>query len=90
MGYYNRLFDLLDERLLSPDELREFLFLLFGAENFDGVPDPLTDWRGFMRSIASIVGSEKKQWNPVTKRLSPWVDIKKLDKEYRKNSCSIM
>ena len=90
MGYYNRLFDLLDERLLSLEELREFLFLLFGAENFDGVPDPQTDWRGFMRSIASIVGSEKKQWNPVTKRLSPWVNIKKLDKEYRKNSCSIM
>jgi hypothetical protein len=90
MGYFNRLFDLLDERLLSLEELREFLFLLFGAENFDGVPDPQTDWRGFMRSIASIVGSEKKQWNPVTKRLSPWVNIKKLDKEYRKNSCSIM
>ena len=90
MGYYNRPFDLLDERLLSPDELREFLFLLFGAENFDGVPDPQADWKGFVKGIQAIVSREKKQWNPVTKKLGPWVDVVKMDKLYKKNKCTIM
>ena len=90
MGYYNRLFDLLDERSLSPDELRDFLFLLFGAENFDGVPDPQVDWKGFLKSITAIVNKEKKQWNPVTKKMAPWVDVKKLDKAYKKKGCTIM
>lgn len=90
MGYHNRLFDLLDERLLSQDELREFLFLIFGEDNFDGVPDPQANWKGFMKSITDIVGREKKQWNPITKKLNPWIDLKKLDKAYKKKGCEIM
>lgn len=83
MGYYNRLFDLLDERQLSPDELRDFLMLLFGSENFDGVPDPQADWKGFLKCITEMVQKEQKQWDPVKKRMAPWVDLKKLDKTYR-------
>jgi hypothetical protein len=89
LGYNNRLFDLLDERQLSPDELRDFLFLLFGEENFDGVPDPQADWKGFIKSITAIVNKEKKQWNPVTRKVGPWVDVKKLDKAYGKKGCVI-
>jgi hypothetical protein len=90
MGYHNRLFDILDERLLSADELREFMFLLFGEDSFDGVPDPQADWKGFKKSIDDIVSREKKQWNPVTKKVAPWIDIKKLDKAYNKKGCTIM
>lgn len=90
MGYHNRLFDLLDERLLSPDELREFLLLIFGVENFDGVPDPQADWNGFMKRVTSMVNQESKQWNPVKKKMMPWIDLKKLDKAYNKKGCTIM
>lgn len=90
MGYHNRLLDLLDERLLSPDELRDFLFLLFGAENFDGVPDPQADWKGFMKHISNLVDKENKQWNPLTKKMAPWVNLKKLDKAYKSKGCTIM
>eukprot|EP00545_Synedropsis_sp_CCMP1620_P009423 CAMPEP_0119015600 /NCGR_PEP_ID=MMETSP1176-20130426/11282_1 /TAXON_ID=265551 /ORGANISM="Synedropsis recta cf, Strain CCMP1620" /LENGTH=390 /DNA_ID=CAMNT_0006968907 /DNA_START=136 /DNA_END=1308 /DNA_ORIENTATION=+ len=90
LGYYNRLFDILDERLLSPDELRDFMLLLFGEDSFDGVPDPQVDWKGFKKCITDIVSREKKQWNTVTKKVSPWINIKKLDKAYSKSGCTIM
>jgi Mg-chelatase subunit ChlD len=90
MGYQNRLFDILDERRLGLDELRDFFILLFGVEHFDGVPDPQADWKGFLKSISNIVKKEKDEWNPVTRRLGPWVDVKKLDKVYNKNACVVM
>mmetsp|Transcript_27173 Transcript_27173/g.44910 ORF Transcript_27173/g.44910 Transcript_27173/m.44910 type:complete len:397 (+) Transcript_27173:237-1427(+) len=90
MGFSHRLFDLLDERPLTKDELREFCFLLFGTERFDGVPDPQIDWKGFMDHIAVIANHEKKQWNPIRKRMMPWIDMKKLDKIYGDQSCVCM
>lgn len=90
MGYHNKLFDLLDERQLDPDEVRDFLLLLFGSQNFDGVPDPQADWDEFVKAIKNIVEKENKQWNPMTKKISPWVDIKKLNKAYKPGGCSIM
>lgn len=90
LGYHNRLFDLLDERRLSKDELRDFLLLLFGEAQFDGVPDPQADWKGFAEAVARIVKKEQKQWNPITKKVQPWVDVKKMNKVYGGRSCSIM
>jgi hypothetical protein len=90
MGFNHRLFDLLDERKLTMDELRDFMFLLFGEDNFDGVPDPQLDFKGFLNSIESIVRKEKNQWNPVTRKMGPWIDIKKLKKAYQSGGCSIM
>lgn len=90
MGFSHKLFDLLDERALTVDELREFLFLLFGPERFDGVPDPQLNWKGFLGHISGILKHEKKQWNPVTKTMAPWVDLKKIDKIYGDKNCVIM
>lgn len=82
MGFTHKLFDLLDERPLTKDELREFLVLIFGVHAFDGVPDPQVDWKGFLARISRMNDAEKQQWNPIKKRLTPWVDIKKLDRVY--------
>jgi Mg-chelatase subunit ChlD len=90
MGFHHRLMDLLDERPLSVDELRDFLFLLFGPDRFDGVPDPQLNWAGFLGRISTMLKDEKKQWNPVTKKMAPWVDVKKLDKMYGDSKCVIM
>jgi len=89
MGYHTHLFDLLDERQLSADELREFLNILFGPEKCNGVPDPQVEWDGFVKIIKSIVEEEKYQWNPITRKMAPWVDIKKLNRAY-KQRCTIM
>ena len=68
MGFKHRLFDLLDERALSMDELRDFMILLFGQDQFDGVPDPQVDFEGFLERISVMVHKENKQWNPIKKR----------------------
>ena len=41
MGYQNRVFDMMDERLFTHEELRDFCGLLFKA---DELPDPAADW----------------------------------------------
>jgi hypothetical protein len=68
MGYHDRVFDMLDERLLTKSELRDFCSLLFGEENFDGVPDPSLDWNGFVQNIKRMLDRESLQW--VSPRLS--------------------
>jgi hypothetical protein len=82
MGYHDRIFDLLDERMLSKDELRDFFRILFGDTKMDGVPEPQADWKGFLAAATVLVNKEKKQWNPLTKRMEPWFDTRRLKKDY--------
>jgi len=91
MGYHDRVFDLLDERLLTKSELRDFFFLLFGSENFDGVPDPSAEWDSFARSIEELLKREKTQWDPIKFRMKPWVNMYSLNQCYSEscNVCSI-
>merc|ERR1712187_890625 len=55
MGYHDRVFDMLDERLLTKSELRDFMYLLFGEENMDGVPDPSVNWEGFLADVKQLL-----------------------------------
>eukprot|EP00538_Stauroneis_constricta_P006547 CAMPEP_0119570526 /NCGR_PEP_ID=MMETSP1352-20130426/43655_1 /TAXON_ID=265584 /ORGANISM="Stauroneis constricta, Strain CCMP1120" /LENGTH=428 /DNA_ID=CAMNT_0007620195 /DNA_START=141 /DNA_END=1428 /DNA_ORIENTATION=+ len=90
MGFYHRLFDLLDERKFTLDELRDFMFLLFGAGKMDGVEDPQANFKSFLESVKMMVKNESHQWNPITKRMGPWIDVKELKKAYGKSTCTIM
>ena len=89
MGFHHRLFDLLDERRLNLDELREFLFLLLGPDSFDGAPDPNLDFKAFLYHVNIAVQREGKLWNPVASKMTYWIDIKKLKSCYS-DSCCIM
>ena len=53
---------MLDERPLTKGELREFCALLFGKDNFDGVPDPSINWKGFLLDIERLLKNESLQW----------------------------
>ncbi len=45
MGYHHRVFDMMDERPFTHEELREFCSLLFLDENSsEELPDPSADW----------------------------------------------
>jgi len=91
LGFYHRVFDMIDERQLTKGEIRSLCVLLFGQENFDGVPDPAVDWKGFLKEVETMLGKEKSYWNPMTKKVTPLLDLKKLDKTYRdEKECSIM
>jgi len=82
LGFNDRVFDMIDERTLTKGELRNFFVLLFGEENFDGVPDPADNWKDFLKEVETMLGKEKSYWNPVSKKVTPLLDLKKLDKVY--------
>ncbi len=91
MGFHDRVFDMLDERKLTKGELRDFCRLLFGIENFDGVADPSVDWESFLGSIEMLLRKEELQYNPVKKKMKPWISVKKLNQLYGDGgSCTIM
>jgi len=90
MGFSHKLFDLLDERRFTKEELRQFFLLLFGPDKFDGVPDPQIDWAGFLKRVEKIANGEKRQWNPIRKKMMPWIDVKKLNSVYGDETCICM
>ena len=89
LGYHDRLFDLIDERPLTKGELRDFCVLLFGSE-YNAIPDPIVDWKGFLAYVQGRLTQEQPQWNPLRKKVKPWISIKKLNKCYNGPACSIM
>ena len=89
LGYHDRLFDLIDERPLTKGELRDFCVLLFGTE-YRTVPDPVMDWKSFLKYVEAHLRREQDQWNPLTKSKKPWVSIKRLNRIYGDGSCALM
>lgn len=77
-GYYNPLLDHIDERKLEVDEVLQFVRVLFGNQD---LPDPHVDWKSFSKALERIV-SGHTIWNPVTKKVTPWIDVKALNKMY--------
>jgi hypothetical protein len=82
LGFYHKMFDLLDERELAISDLKDFMKILYGTGPLAEAPDPETDWKGFCDVLAPLIIREKVQWNPMTKRLEPWIDLKKLKQSY--------
>ena len=83
MGFHNQLVDLIDERPLTVDEISDFMCLLFHGMNR---VDPMVDWEAFCNSIEIALKSEQKQWNPISRRMTPWVNINVLNRKYGKYS----
>lgn len=81
-GFHDKLFDMLDERMLSKEELRGFFRILFGDGAMDGVADPDVDWDAFVNRVSELNSLEKKQWNPITHRMEHWINIKQLKRDY--------
>ena len=90
LGFQHRIFDLLDERKLTISELREYCFLLFGDSNFDGVPEPEVNFKGFLSALDRMMKTEDKQWHPLKKELRSLVSLKKLSDIYGDGACVIM
>ena len=78
MGFYHPLFDALDERKLTLGEVKEYFRLIFGADAVDPMPDPCQDFRGFILHSKALLASQPHPFNPIAKKLTPWVDLRKL------------
>jgi len=91
LGFYDRSFDMIDERSLTKSEIRDYCAILFGEEHLDGIPDPFVDWKGFVSKISDIVHKGKHYWNPLKKKMMPLIDTKLLYRKYgHANCCTIM
>eukprot|EP00804_Cyclotella_cryptica_P000582 CCRYP_009982-RA/>CCRYP_009982-RA protein AED:0.07 eAED:0.07 QI:284/1/1/1/0.42/0.5/8/1964/427 len=91
LGYHDRLFDLLDERPLTGGEARSLCCLIFGIENENELPDPAIDIRSFLKAVDERLMGERMQWNPIKKKMTPWILTKVLAKSLsEKSSCMIM
>jgi hypothetical protein len=83
IGYQHRVFDLLDERPLNKDEIREFCELLFGPDMFVDAPDVHEDWTGFCTVLTAAQKYETYHWNPIKKKVMPWIDVAQLKRAFR-------
>jgi Mg-chelatase subunit ChlD len=82
LGFHSKLLDLMDERRLTMDELRDFFGILFGNGAMQNVPDPQADWTAFVQAIDKLNRKEIKTWNPISKRVESWIDMSRLKSIY--------
>lgn len=88
LGYHNRLFDLIDERPFTKEEVRSFCCLIFGIEE-DELPDPAISMSAFIKAVQMRLQTEQLQWNPIKKKMTPWILTKELSKKYSDKNCVI-
>jgi len=83
MGFHHRVFDMMDERPFTHEELREYCsLLLLGTSPPSELPDPSANWKEFSKTVKILLAKQQKQWNPIKKKVTPWIDTKKMDKMY--------
>jgi hypothetical protein len=90
LGYHDRLFDLLDERPLTQGEVRSFCCLVFGIQNEEDLPDPAVSVKEFIKAVKLRCDAEQMQWNPMLKKMTPWIVTKKLSKSLARKECVIL
>ena len=70
----------LDERCFTIYDIHRFCQEFITGEKVY-LPHP-RNWDAFISSLANALSNEKQQWNPIKRRQTPWIDIKKLEKMF--------
>jgi hypothetical protein len=81
-SYHHRVFDILDERPLNKDELREFLVVLFGRKAMLHAPDIHSEWAKFASFLNLVNKAEGQHWRTKTRHKEHWIDMKRLNRVY--------
>ena len=81
MGFRTMVLDQIDERALTPHEIRDLCMFLFSAPPTQ-YPDPVLDWHGFLQVVSQVMAREQVQWNPLTKSVAPWFNLTLLHSMY--------
>jgi hypothetical protein len=50
------------------------------------LPEPAVDWKAFFTRIGELNDRTPLVFNPITKKVTKWIDMTALDKKYGKNS----
>jgi len=72
------MFDLLDEKPFSLEEVREFCVEFFLSKRGLALRNPDVDIKGFFEDLQDIVEQEQLVFNPLKNKLTPWIDVDKL------------
>jgi hypothetical protein len=70
----------LDERCFTIEDIHHFCKEFITGEDAN-LPHP-RNWVAFITSLEGILSKEQEQWNPVKKKQTPWIDIKKLEEMF--------
>ena len=74
----------LSAAFLISHQVMQFLGLLFGEDAAREIPRPDADKDGFMRVLRSKLASTKPQFNVITKKVTPLIDVDKLKSHLKK------
>jgi len=82
-------FDMLDEALLSVDEMHFLAKAILGkgVGNETPIPDPSHDWNAFFTALRAANNREPSAWCPVSKRERNWVHSSTVSSKYRSGGC---
>jgi hypothetical protein len=85
MGQDSLLFDLLDERSFDRKEIFDFVCnILFGTTTTIDDQHPRwnvfddLEWSKFVQQVGLWQQKERKQFNPITNSMEPWIDVQAL------------
>jgi hypothetical protein len=90
MGFSHPIFSVLGERKLDLKEVQDYFSMLFGPDVTNCLPDPLLDFKDFLKGAKVILSKLPKQYNPSAKKATQWVDLKGLAISYMGYKCQIM
>lgn len=85
LGHISKDLDLLDERALSPAQLRGCLSVILGC----ALPDPLSGWPAFASAVENAMRDHVRVWSPTSKSARPVVDLDTLARAYSSLSGAI-
>ena len=79
-GLLPAIFDSLDEHPFTLDQLHGFCNALFiGDKGGIKLPHPRESLTSFFQTLKMLVDEEELQWNPVRKKMMPWIDMARLE-----------
>lgn len=75
-GMQLRLFDDIDERALTPGQVKTFCELLLGCPP---LPEPDVDRHAFLDAIDMELAAQPQVFDPISKKMTPWIKTQFLE-----------
>ena len=68
-----------ESSFLNAAQARKFCCFILGVSE-DKLPDPAINVSAFINQVKKYLDGEQPQWNPIKKKMTPWILIKDLKK----------
>lgn len=79
-------FDLLDESLLSTEQMRVVAAMLVCDGNTRSLPHPEDNWNEYVSSLNRFLGSTDPVFDPLKRAILPWVNIPRMCTAYKQKN----